>query len=303
MDLLKKTKELCKKNNILPIRSKGQNFLINEEIYNNIINSADLNDNDIVLEVGPGLGFLTEKLAKRAKQVIAVELDDKLAGLLKESLQEKKIEKVEVINANILNLRIMNNELRIMRGSKENVNSTSHDLLFMLHNSNYKIVANLPYNITSVFLRKFLTSNFKPELMVLMLQKEVAERIVAKPSKMSLLSVSVQFYAEAEIIKNVLRENFWPQPEVDSAIIKITDKKKRKERVELDEKEFFRFVKFGFSSKRKMLKNNLAAGYHISQKEVEEFIEKNDFDTKIRAQELSVNDWIKLFGDFSRNML
>jgi len=164
------------------------------------------------------------------------------------------------------------------------------------------VVANLPYNITSIFLRKFLSLENKPEVMTLMLQKEVAERIVAEPGKMSLLAVSVQFFSEPEIVGCVGSKNFWPEPDVESAIIHLRPHlafplAKRKER-EFEEKDFFRLVKIGFSSKRKMLKNNLANGYHIKTSEALARIKLAHFSENIRAQELSVEDWKKLLPYF-----
>lgn len=293
MNLLQKTKEICKKYNIKPVRSKGQNFLINEGVYNKIIESAGLEKNDIVIEVGPGLGFLTEKLAKQAKKVIAVELDDKLAKLLEKRLKDQGIKNVEVVNENIL--RIRNQELGIK----------NHD---------YRVVANLPYNITSIFLRKFLSGENKPESMTLMLQKEVADRIVAGPGKMSLLAVSVQFYGEAKIIGYVQRNNFWPEPEVDSAIIQLRIRNYPPIRpsnlagrragklgiTNINEKEFFRLVKIGFSAKRKMLKNNLANGFHINPSEALARIKSAGFSQNLRAQELSAEDWGKLLPYFEK---
>ena len=270
MDLLKQTKKICNQYNIKPTHSKGQNFLINESIYNKIIESADLKKDDIVLEVGPGLGFLTEKLSKKVKKVIAVELDDKLVEAL-----HCNASTVLVINKNILDIN-----------PKE----------LGLENNNFKIVANLPYNITSFFLRKFLSSEIKPSLMVLMLQKEVVERICAKPPKMSLLAVSVQYYANPKKIQNVSANYFWPKPKIDSAIIELKVKSK-KLKVKSSEDDFFKLVKAGFSSKRKMLKNNLSNYYNINQKEIENKLKKNNFNPKIRAQELSVDDWKKIFGE------
>ncbi len=309
MDLLQKTKELCRLYNITPARTKGQNFLIKEEIYDKIIEAAELKKDDTVLEVGPGLGFLTAKLAARVKKVIAVELDDKLAKVLNSHLVAteppsgsifKGIKNVEVVNENILEFSIFNYQF-------------SNNFQFPI--SNFKIVANLPYNITSIFFKKFLSTEHKPSLMVLMLQKEVAERIAARPGKMSLLAVSVQFYAKPEILEIVPRNNFWPAPEVDSAIIKLEVRSKklgvhpvksqsRESEIgasldseafnRVNEKEFFRLVKIGFSARRKMLKNNLANGYHISHKEAENWLKKAGFDLKIRAQELSVADWLEI---------
>jgi 16S rRNA (adenine1518-N6/adenine1519-N6)-dimethyltransferase len=295
MDLLEKTKQLCKTYNITPARSKGQNFLIKEEIYDKIVEAGELNKDDVVLEVGPGLGFLTVKLAARVKKVIAVELDDKLAEVLSAGLKTQRVENVEVVNEDILKFSILNFKF-------------SNN--FQLLNFQYKIVANIPYNISSLLLRKFLSSELKPSSMTLMLQKEVAERIIAKPGDMSLLAVSVQFYAKPEIIQIVSKNNFWPAPEVDSAIVKLKPHPTpllRKEREAItpllakegdgggyNEKEFFRLVKIGFSARRKMLKNNLANSCHLSPEEAEKWIKKAGFNEKIRAQELSVADWIRL---------
>lgn len=270
MDLLKKTQELCRLYDIKPARSRGQNFLIKEDIYEKIVETADIEKDDVVLEVGSGLGFLTSLLAKKAKKVVTVELDDRLAEVLKIGLDSQGVENIEIINENILDFKWHKKE-------------------------KYKIVANLPYNITSVFLRKFLSADVKPGLMVLMLQKEVAERIVASPGNMSLLAVSVQFYSSPEIIQMVPSNNFWPEPKVDSAIISLIVKSKK---LKVNEKDFFRLVKIGFSAKRKMLKNNLANGYHIEQAEVVDILKKAGFSQKIRAQEMSVDNWISLLSYF-----
>lgn len=269
MSISKRTKKICEEYGIQPARSRGQNFLIHEETYFQILDAADLHDDDVVLEVGPGLGFLTMELASRVRKVIAVELDDKLAGVLKRRLREEEIDNVRVVNKSILDVE-------------------DEDLK---KNGNYKIVANLPYNITSVFLRKFLNVKYKPDFMVLMLQKEVAERITAGIPKMSILAISVQRYADAEIVvPRVEKDYFFPKPEVDSAVIRI-DLKNNLKIDEKYEKDFFRLVKIGFSQKRKMLKNNIANGYHVDIKEAEEIINRAGLDKKIRAQELGIADW------------
>ncbi len=293
-DLLQQTKEICGRNNIIPTRSKGQNFLIEETVYAKIIEAADLSKDDTVLEVGPGFGFLTRKLAAKAGRVIAVELDDKLAGLLEANLQQRGIENVEVLNENVLDLNpkslIPNPKSQNIK-IKKKLNFESREL------NDYKIVANLPYNISSIFLRKFLTVKERPSEMVLMLQKEVAERIVAKPGKMSLLAVSVQFYAQASVVCFVPANAFWPAPKVDSAIIRLKIKNcKSKILGGVDkERDFFRLVRFGFAAKRKMLKNNLVAGYKINQENAENYLKLANLSPKIRAEDLSVADWIKLF--------
>ena len=273
-DLSAKTREICKMLEITPTRSKGQNFLINEKIYDEIVAAAELKSDETVLEVGPGLGFLTMKLAKQVKKVVAVELDDQLANYLQMGIDAAGIDNVTIVNEDILRFNL--------------------DSYFTSDQTAYKIVANLPYNITSIFLRRFLTATHKPQSLVLMLQQEVAERIVATPPDMSMLAVSVQYYAAAKIIRIVKAGNFWPEPEVDSAIIKLEIRPQAYEAS--TDKRFFRVVKFGFSAKRKMLKNNLAAGLHLEPQIIDDILLKQGFNPKIRAENLSLQDWQKLFA-------
>ncbi len=290
MDLLNETKELCSRYFIKPSRSKGQNFLVNSEIYDRIVEIADLDSTDTVLEVGPGFGFLTERLARKAKEVIAVEMDDLLAKALRLKIKNTGLDNVCLVNGDILKLEIGNWKL-------EEINSN-----FQLPVTSYKIAANLPYNITSLFLRQYLSAENKPQSMVLMLQKEVAERITAQPPKMSLLAVSVQFYAQASIAEYVDKNEFWPAPAVDSAITKLILQPVPKTVLGKD-RDFFRLVKVGFSARRKMLKNNLAAGYQIKTEKAADWLKLAGLAENIRAQELSVNDWLKLFAGIEQIML
>jgi 16S rRNA (adenine1518-N6/adenine1519-N6)-dimethyltransferase len=268
MSLLRDTQLICKQYNISPTRSKGQNFLIDEYVYDQIIEASNLNEVSVALEVGPGLGILTRLLAKNLKQVIAVELDKTIYDYLLTIKELENIDNIKLLNENILDTNVEN-----------------------LITENYKIVANLPYNITSVFLRKFLTRKHKPKEMILMLQKEVAERIIAKPGQMSLLALSVQFYADAKIIMSVPKESFWPAPKVDSAVIKITTVK---DKFKIEEKELFRLAKIGFSAKRKKLANNLANGLHLKPAEIVSIFEKIGLTSNSRAQELSLENWIEI---------
>lgn len=280
MDLAQKTIELCKMYDIKPSRSKGQNFLINEKIYDEIVKAAEINAQDTVLEVGPGLGFLTARLAKVAKKVVAVELDDSLANFLQIGLDSQDVQNVEVVNKSILEF-----------------NPT--DL-----GKDYKVVANLPYNITSIFLRTFLTGKNKPHSLVLMLQKEVAERLAAKPGDMSMLALSVQFFGDVEIVREVKAGNFWPEPKVDSAVIRLVLQDEKRKDVSYDqERAFFRIAKMGFSAKRKMLKNNLAGGLKISNTEAEKILLTAGLNIKARAEDLSVSDWQKVFAASSSIVL
>lgn len=273
-DFFRQVEEICRKYDIKPTKDKGQNFLLNQEVINSIISASAVNKYDQVIEIGPGLGILTEKLVKNAKFVIAVELDLKIFRFLKAKFLDVK------------NLKLVQDDIL-----KLNIND--------LVSGDYKIVANLPYNITSFFLKKFLTAPNKPKDLTLLLQKEVAERICAKPGAMSLLAISVQLYGEPEIIEVVDRKDFWPSPKVDSAIIKISAIKNQ---VAVDnffsggvtEKFFWQIVKIGFASKRKQLHNNLASGLKIPSMEVKKILNQANFDEKTRAQSLGVDDWLKL---------
>ena len=278
-DLRVRTRDICKLFNISPERSKGQNFLVNEKIYDDIVSYANLTASDDVLEVGPGLGFLTTKLAKIAKRVVAVELDNKLFTFLESAIQASSNQKIEIVNQDILRFNPQN-----------------------YFSDKYKIVANLPYNITSIFLRSFLSLyEGGPSLIVLMLQEEVVHRMAAVPPKMSLLAVSVQHYAEVEIMRTVKAGNFWPAPEVGSAVVRLTLKPKKFNKQ--DDKLFFKLVKAGFSAKRKMLKNNLAGGLQISPEEILSGLSKSNISITTRAEDLSLEKWYKLFAALYQFML
>ena len=271
-DLLPKIVELCKVNKIKPQKSRGQNFLVSSEVYNQIVATADLAKTDLVLEVGPGLGLLTERLAKQAQKVLAVELDGQLVAYLRKKVQAENIDNLEIVSADILR---------------------ADELLPDLKTKPYKIVANLPYNITAVFLRKFWELNNKPSLMVLLLQKEVAERLAAGPGAMSLLTLAGQIYGRAEIIKGVPAESFYPAPKVDSAIIKLTPAPVKIENATA----FWRLARIGFSARRKMLKNNFANGLKISNEIIMTALHKCALGDKVRPQELSLKDWQNLFAE------
>jgi len=259
--------QFLRANEIWAKRTMGQNFLVDGDVLNKIIKAADIKAQDSIIEVGPGLGVLTEELAKLAGKVIAIEKDDKLAEMLKSKIKNPN---VKILNQDALEFDPSNLD-------------------------NYKVVANIPYNITSPIIRKFLEAENKPQLLVLLVQKEVAERITAKPGEMSLLSVSVQFYAEAEIIEIVKNTSFFPVPKVDSAIIKLVAKSSK---LEADEKSFFRLVKFGFAARRKTLENNLSAGLQITKAQASDIIKSAGLSQLIRAQDLAVSDWIKLYKQF-----
>ncbi|MFA5358338.1 MAG: 16S rRNA (adenine(1518)-N(6)/adenine(1519)-N(6))-dimethyltransferase RsmA [Patescibacteria group bacterium] len=275
--LLENTLDVLEHYGIRPRKGYGQNFLVDQEVLDDIVNSADLKKNDKVLEIGPGLGVLTERLAADAAKILAIEADPLMRKILVPKF--KKILNVEIMAADALQL-------------------SSGDISEKL-GDDYKIVANLPYNITGKFLRKFLTMSPLPKSLVLMLQKEVAERIVARSGKMSLLAVAVQIYGEPKIVRVVASESFYPQPEVKSAIIKIV---RRPEdffvKQGVDAKKFWQIVRIGFSSRRKQLQNNLSAGLKIEKDKIIKVLNKAKIAEKARAQELFLNDWIRLVKMF-----
>jgi len=265
----KDIKNLLKSHLSSPSKKLGQNFLVDRTAVKKIVSAADLKANDVVLEIGPGIGTLTQELAKKTRKVIAVEKDRKLVEILGDTLRDFK--NVEITYGDIL--KIENSKLI----------------------KNLKVVGNLPFYLTAPVIRKFLEmKEAKPHSMVLVVQKEVGQRICAKPPRMSILAVSVQVYAEAKIISYISRKSFWPQPEVDAAIIKITPKIKL-ERRSLDQINldlFFKVVKAGFSQPRKQLINNLSR--KADKEKTRNWLIQNKIKPSQRAETLSVKDWINL---------
>jgi len=283
MNLLEETKGLCQLYHIKPSPTKGQNFLINQVVYDRIVETAQIKSSDIVMEVGPGLGFLTMALAKKAKQVIAVELDDRLAQILPDRFLAQEFHNITLIHDNILNWT---------------------GLAKLPAFGNFKLVANLPYNISSIFLRKFLTSDHKPQTMTLMLQDEVAKRISAPAGDMSLLALSVQYYAEARYMFKVMSNDFYPAPKVNSAVVQLKLKQPKDLLLDADqEKLLFRLARIGFSARRKMLKKNLLNVIKIEPIKMEDALIANGISVQARAQDLSVKDWIGLLGSLSNYMV
>lgn len=264
-----------------PKKIFGQNFLNSRNIVNDIIRAADLRPDDVVLEVGPGKGILTEALLEAVPRgkVIAVEKDKRLVEFLKEKFSGAK--NLKIISGDILKFNFTRYSLRVTR---------------------YAIVANIPYYITSHFLRKFLESDYSPSRMVLMLQKEVAERIATRStslraSKESILSISVKAYGEPKIIKKVPARYFFPAPKVDSAILLIDNISPFD--YAQDEKKFFEIVKQGFSQKRKMLKNNLAKMLNTECSTTTTILTKCGVKEKARAENLTPENWRCLADNLS----
>ena len=274
--LLSQTKRLLSRLDLKARKSLGQHFLVDREVLTKVTEAAGLTPDDVVIEVGPGLGVLTGELAGKAGRVIAVELDDRLAGILRQRLAS--VGNVTVVNGDILKL-----EPSALVGDKP---------------IEYKVVANLPYYITSAVIRHFLEASLKPRLMVVMVQKEVAEAIVAEPGRMSLLSVSVQLYGKPEIIDYVPAESFYPAPEVDSAILKIA--LYPEPAVEITDIEgFFTVVRAGFTASRKQMGNSLAQGLGLPKAEALALLEKTGITSQRRAETLTLEEWARLWRVFA----
>ncbi len=263
--------KLLRQTGIRPKKRLGQHFLVDEAILDTILVAAELSSEDIVIEIGPGLGVLTAELARRAGKVIAVELDTKLASLLKRKLAS--VPNVNVINADIL--KVSPSQLLETKGD-------------------YKVVANLPYYITSPILRHFVEASPKPSLMVVMVQKEVGNAIVAGPGKMSLLAVSLQVYSKPKIVSYVPSQSFYPPPKVDSAIVRFDLLPEPAVKV-ADINGFFQVVKCGFSSPRKQLHNSLAQGMGVKPAEVAPLLERAGIESQRRAETLSLEEWARLY--------
>ena len=259
-------KKLLEKYNVKPKKSLGQHFLIDRKVLKKIIQVACLSKKDTILEIGPGIGTLTLELSPRVKKVIAIEKDKKMCEILKEVVRNTK--NVKVIRGNILKT----------------------DPLSLVP-CYYKIVANIPYYLTSPVIRMFLESPNPPQEMILMVQKEVAKRICAKVPKMNLLAVCVQFYAKPKIVSYVSKNSFWPKPKVDSAIIKITNIRQFSANFA---NIFFKVIKAGFSHPRKLLVNNLSEKLKIDKQKIKKVLSEIGLDEKTRAENLSIKDWKRL---------
>lgn len=259
-------------------KSLGQHFLRCQWVVNTLIRAAELTLKDTVLEIGPGAGVLTRALAHAAGRVIAVEKDERLTATLVESLKQDGIKNVEVVSGDIL--RLIPSSLYLAKQGTES----------------YKIVANIPYYLTSRLLRLLLQQQAQLELIVLTVQKEVASRIVACPPHMNLLALSVQAFGKPEIIKIVPASCFSPTPKVDSAIIKISDiSDDFFQENELDKNEFFSIIRRAFSQKRKLLTNTIGAPKSAGDKKrIAAILLRLGLSANARPEELSLKNWADL---------
>jgi 16S rRNA (adenine1518-N6/adenine1519-N6)-dimethyltransferase len=278
-------RQLLRQFGFKPKKRLGQHFLIDEAVLERILSAAELSPGDIVIEVGPGPGILTEALARQGAKVIAVEFDAKLVALLRKRLAGSP--DVKIVHADIL---------KITTQQLLNDNLTASEL-----RPGYKVIANLPYYITSPVLSHFLEAQPRPLEMVVMVQKEVGEAIAAAPGKMRLLSVKTQFYSKPSIASYVPAASFYPVPKVDSVILRLdvySQPPLIKSGVS-DVAGFFDIVMHGFSSPRKQLRNSLAQSLQMPASQVASLLEKAGIEAKRRAETLSLEEWRELWKIFA----
>ncbi len=265
---------LLRRYGIRPSKRLGQHFMLAPGALSKVVEAADLSGDETVLEIGAGVGALTMSLAQAAKRVIAVEIDARLMPALNEVVGD--LPGVLVIQGNIL----------------------EQDLEALVGDGPYCVVANIPYNITSMLIRRLLEAPQSPERLVLTVQREVAERIVATPGQMSLMALSVQLYGAARIMARIPAGSFFPQPKVDSAVLRVdlhAEALISFESIPI----FFRLARFGFQQKRKQLRNALSSGLGIAAQQVATLLEKAEIPPRARAQELSLDDWARLVEAFA----
>lgn len=249
-----------------PKKSLGQHWLKDRGVLAAIADEVVITKEDTVLEIGPGLGTLTSELLRRAGRVVAVEIDDELAVKLPAQFPGTSL---EVVSQDIL----------------------TYDLDILP--KGYTVIANVPYYITSKIVQYLVTSNNPPKAIVLLIQKEVAERIVAEPGNMSILAISAQVYATAHLGIEVPARYFTPPPKVDSQVV-VLETRPEPLIKKADERHFFRVVKAGFAAKRKKLRSSLAGGLHMDKERVEQLLQSVDISPEKRAQDLSIQEWIAL---------
>jgi 16S rRNA (adenine1518-N6/adenine1519-N6)-dimethyltransferase len=268
-----KISTLLDRYNIRPKKGLSQNFLVDEYSLQKIVTAGSITKQDLVLEVGPGLGSLTRHLARKAGYVIAVEIDSRLIPSLSQVL--RSFSNVRIIQGDILNCEITKTLTAVQVTGKY---------------PGYAVIANIPYNITSALIRHLLEAEVKPDRIVLTLQKEVAMRICSHPPDLSILALSVQVYGEPRIVADIPAASFYPIPKVDSAVLHLS--LYPQPLIPTSHLEtFFRLVKAGFSQKRKTLRNSLSAGLNLPKQEIETLLLKNKIDPNRRAQTLAIEEW------------
>ena len=278
------TEQSLKQYNLWAGVKRGQHFLIDQGVLDSIVRAANIKLSDNILEVGGGLGILTLALIDLANQVVTVELEPVLVKALSRFLSTSP--NLKVLAGDILKL----NDEKILSQFK------------LSPGASIKIVANLPYDISGAFLKRFLSSPLPITDLTLLLQKEVAARLAARPGHMSLLSVLAQINSQVKIIRHVGPTSFYPPPQVDSAIVKITRYSSAEKEQLLNgvpEEDIWRWARIGYSARRKMLTNNLQAATKLSAADLSAIFKKNSLSDKARAQELSIEQWVELGRELS----
>ena len=281
---------------IRPKKGLGQNFLVDPAHRARIVAAAELTRDDTVLEIGPGPGVLTELIAEQAGRVIAVELDDRLIPLLRDRFANQP--HVSIVHADILKVDV---GALISESTNQRINESANGEWRMANNetrtthhvsriTNYKVIANLPYYLTSAVIRQLLESAPPPERLVLTVQREVAERMVAAPPEMSLLALGVQFYCTGQIVEKIPAGAFYPVPKVDSAVVRL-DRRPEPAVPGVTSEAFFRVAKAGFSQPRKQLRNSLAAGLRLAPAAAESWLTAAGIDPQRRAETLTLAEW------------
>ncbi len=268
-----KTKQIIKKYEFNFKKNFGQNFLVDERVLDKIVNAADINENDLVIEVGPGIGTLTQAMAKRAGKVVSVEIDKTLVPILGELLEDYN--NVEIINEDILKVDI-------------------NEIIARHPGMSVKMAANLPYNITTPIIMGILEKHIPMESLTVMIQKEVAYRMNAKPSTKDYgsLSLVTQYYCEPYLVANVPQNCFMPRPNVDSAVIRLNILKEPKVKVS-DEQFMFDFIKAAFSQRRKTLVNCIFSGglTKLNKEELGKVLNELGYDERVRGESLTLEDY------------
>ena len=266
--------DLLRRHRVRPEKRLGQNFLIDDQALDQVVSAAELGGDDTVLEVGAGLGTLTRQLARRASRVVAVEYDRRLEPILRETIGHDR--RIEIVIGDILRI----------------------DLRRLMGDAPYAVVANIPYQITSHLIRLMLEAETPPRRMVLTVQREVAERVLAGPGDMNLLALGVQAYGVARITARLTAASFYPSPRVDSAVLRIDLRPARLGSQEA--RAVFRLARAGFAQPRKKLRNALAAGLHLEPAEVEQRLRRLDVSPDDRAEDLSLDDWERLAAGWEK---
>lgn len=255
-----------------PQQAAGQNFLLDEQVAESMVDVAGVTEGDTVLEIGPGLGILTAALSNRGAKVIAVELDARLFPYVKKRFAGQK--NIRIIHADIFKVNLKD----------------------YFQDGKYLLVANLPYSATSIVFRNFLTLAPRPSSLTVMIQREVAQRICAQPGEMSMLALTTQYYSQPSLVFDVPPANFFPTPKVTSTVVHCDHLKAVDDNVD---KKLFSFMRAGFSSRRKKLSNSISASLKLSTAHIEEKMAKVSLSSNARAQELTLKNWKELYKNLS----